>query len=128
MASRSGWIDAAAETAGDEKPARGTMMQMRWRRMGSVACLLASLVLASGARAHEVRERHERFVDGERENPDRAWVLVHEQKDSASGSGDESDFHEARRLRSRYRGTFLWLRDGDARWVTRDPDLLKRTR
>lgn len=59
-----------------------------------------------------------------------AYVYVRNdgKDENTSGSGEASDFDDARTLRSRMHGDYLWFRIGDQRYVTQDREALRQLR
>lgn len=57
-----------------------------------------------------------------------SYVLVKEGEESTSGSGEIDDYKYARKLRDRYHGDFLYIRQGQRRYVVRDHDAIDDVR
>src|SRR2546423_8564521 len=84
--------------------------------------LVASMALPALARA----DSYEMHSSSNDRGSHTAYVLIRNGSSSASGSGDMSDFGDARGWRSRFHGDYLWFRIGEETWVTQDAGLLHR--
>jgi hypothetical protein len=91
-----------------------------------LATAASSGAVTAGGMKHE--SRHSNWTvthDGDEERF--AWVLVKPGDDhTQSGSGQSDDFERARKLGRRFNSDFLYVRQGDERFVIRDPEVLER--
>ena len=66
------------------------------------------------------------YSDGDTPSSYFAYVLVHGDQESMTGSGNTLDWREAHRLKAQTHGDFLWVRVGDRKYLIEDSDLLRQ--